>query len=64
MKNVVLDVPYRHIKTGKIYYAASRLVINATNTQNGEAEVIIYTDGQLIFVREVTEFKQKFEAMP
>lgn len=62
-KNVTFTVPYKHLKTGKTYYAVNSVVINATNSQTGDSEMILYTDGNLLFAREATEFKQKFEKL-
>lgn len=47
-----------HLKTGNIYELVGE-AINATNANDGEIVVIYKKDGQL-FVREKTEFYEKF----
>lgn len=49
----------RHKKTGKIYKIMSN-AIDTTNSRDG-LEVVIYTDDKNVFVREITEFCDKFE---
>ena len=49
----------KHKKTGKIYSIMS-CAIDCTNSRDG-LEVVIYTDGNLVFVRELIEFAEKFE---
>jgi hypothetical protein len=48
-----------HIKTGNIYNLLSK-AINATDAQNGQQMFVYERDGK-IYVREVNEFKEKFE---
>lgn len=50
--------PFVHNKTGNIYYAIEQ-VTNATNAQDGQDMVLYRRDGNL-YVREVTEFHEKF----
>lgn len=51
----------RHLKTGNIYIVLGE-AIDATNSRSGQV-VVIYERGGRIFVREVTEFAEKFEAV-
>lgn len=46
-------------KTKKIYDILKVGVINSTNAQDGE-EMVLYTDGDNLFVREMGEFGEKF----
>lgn len=46
-------------KTKKIYDILKVGVINSTNAQDGE-EMVLYTDGNNLFVREIKEFGEKF----
>lgn len=53
---------FRHLKTGKEYLVGvgtDNPIINCTNG-NEEQTMVIYTDGQKIFVREWNEFHRKF----
>jgi hypothetical protein len=51
----------KHIKTGNIYTVLGEAT-DATNSRSGHVVVIYARDGR-IFVREVTEFAEKFEAV-
>lgn len=57
---------YRHKKSGRTYEVISESIINATNDQDGQ-EMVLYTgerrdgSGKGIFVRELSEFYDKFE---
>jgi len=53
---------YKHKKSGKIYDAcvSDDMIINTTNANDGQI-MVIYTDGEKFFVREITEFLEKFE---
>lgn len=52
---------YTHIKTGHVYELVQDKVINATNAQDGE-RMVLYTNLQGDwFVREHSEFHQKFK---
>jgi hypothetical protein len=57
---------YRHKKSGRIYEVISESIINATNDQDGQ-NMIMYIgekkdgSGKGIFVRESSEFFDKFE---
>lgn len=50
---------YKNKKTGKLYTLQSR-ALDCTNIRDGTT-VIVYTDGQMVFVREASEFYEKFE---
>ena len=53
---------YRNNKTENMYYVSDPTnpeITNCTNAQDGTA-MVLYTDGQQIFVREYNEFQQKF----
>lgn len=51
---------YRNKKTGKIYWLTAKHVINATNNNDGQI-MVMYEDGEHIFVMEEKEFYEKFE---
>ena len=54
---------YKHLKTGNIYEVIRDDVLNCTNA-NDEQIMVLYKKEQspeLLFVREKTEFLQKFE---
>ena len=54
---------YKHLKTGNIYEVIRDDVINCTNA-NDEQIMVLYKSEKspdLLFVREKTEFLQKFE---
>jgi hypothetical protein len=54
---------YKHLKTGNIYEVIRDDVINCTNA-NDDQIMVLYTSEKAkgkIFVREKTEFLQKFE---
>jgi len=51
---------YIHIKTNKIYYVFNQPIINTTNSNDQEI-MILYTDGEKGFCREVNEFNRKFK---
>lgn len=54
-------VNFKNKKNGKTYKACLMYnVLNKTNKNNGE-EMILYTDGNNLFVRETTEFYKNFE---
>lgn len=62
MKYTEKPILYRHKKTGRIYKFLS-LAIECTNARSGDT-VIIYVgmdDEKTMFVREQTEFNEKFE---
>jgi hypothetical protein len=50
---------YRHIKSGKEYQVFGDLK-NATNSSDWE-DMVLYTNGEQVFAREKSEFKEKFE---
>lgn len=50
---------YRNRKTGNVYTVVSE-GIDCTNSRDG-TKVVVYTDGRLTFVREDSEFYEKFE---
>jgi hypothetical protein len=56
----------RHKKTGNIYYILGT-AINCTNKDDGQ-DMVVYTsetnENSLLFVREATEFNEKFETLP
>lgn len=51
---------WRHKKTGNIYEVSYMEVINCTNAQDGQI-MVLYKRGGKTFVREINEFKEKFE---
>lgn len=48
-----------HLKTGKEYTRALREVIDCTNERDG-TRCVLYTDGENLYVREASEFREKF----
>ncbi len=50
---------YKNKKKGTLYDVIGRC-INCTNSEDGQ-KMIIYTNGELTFVREEKEFYEKFE---
>lgn len=56
------DIRVKHKKSGKLYYMLDEEIINCTNENVGQS-MILYTNGSLVFVREKTEFYEKFEVM-
>jgi hypothetical protein len=62
-------VLYKHTKTGRNYWAYTSDITNATNAQDGQRMVLYfgrYKDSGKIgaFVREYTEFHEKFKMIP
>jgi hypothetical protein len=49
-----------HKKTGRTYKVLQENIVNATNGFETQ-EMVLYTNGDLTFVREQKEFWQKFE---
>ena len=60
MRVLDLWVKYKHLKTGNIYRACEYMATNATNANDGQL-MMVYTNGDKIFVREAEEFLKKFE---
>lgn len=58
-KSVQFNIPYTHLKTGKTYWVADQKVIACTGDEVNDK--VLYTDGELLFEREVSEFNQKFK---
>ena len=56
---------YRNIKNGNIYEVIRDDVINCTNANDGQIMVLYKSpkSPELLFVREKSEFLQKFEAI-
>lgn len=50
---------YRHKKTGNIYKVTG-IALNTTDERDGQ-RMVIYTRGGMTFVRDRTEFREKFE---
>ena len=50
----------RNKKNGHSYRVLNRSVINTTNVNDGQ-DMVLYTDGSNLFVKEEKEFKEKFE---
>jgi hypothetical protein len=48
-----------NIKNKKPYTLLTDEVINATNNQDGQ-KMVLYTDGEKLYVREIEEFNNKF----
>lgn len=53
---------YRNKKNGNIYLVITLDGIDCTNERDG-LRVVIYTNGELYFTREYSEFMAKFEAV-
>ena len=47
-------------KTKGVYQIINKEVINCTNAQDGQI-MVIYTDGDKLFARELNEFEEKFD---
>lgn len=56
---------YRNKKNGKTYISLREDIINATNKDDGKIMVLYYPEDkpQMHFVRELDEFKVKFESL-
>lgn len=56
---------YRNKKNGKTYISLREDIINATNKDDGKIMVLYYPEEkpQMQFVRELDEFRVKFEAL-
>ena len=52
---------YIHSKTGCIYYVINSNVINATNKDDGKIMVLYTKNNNQMFIREKTEFLEKFK---
>jgi len=57
---------YKHKKSGRTYEVVSENIINATNSQDGQIMIMYIGDkkddsGKGAFVREASEFYEKFE---
>ena len=53
---------YKHLKTGNIYTAYDKKIINATNGENdGQIMVLYFNQDGEHFVREESEFNEKFK---
>lgn len=52
---------WTHLKTGKVYTIHAMDVINATNDRDGQVMVLYLNSSGMMFVRELEEFKEKFE---
>jgi len=55
-----MSKPYIHKKTGGSYFVTGE-AINATNANDGQVMIIYTKDHQIFFVREKSEFYEKFE---
>lgn len=51
---------YKNLENQKIYFVYEDTIINTTNKRNG-THMVLYTDGILLFVRDVKEFLEKFK---
>jgi hypothetical protein len=49
----------KHIKTGKLY-TLHGIVIDATNTTDGRRMALYSNSDNIFFVREISEFMEKF----
>lgn len=60
-----MEIKYKHLKTGNIYYLLRDDVINCTNANDHQTMVLYKRDGypDLIFVREKEEFFEKFKKL-
>ena len=56
---IMFTYPVKHLKTGNIYTV---LLDNVTECTNGREDIkyVVYTNGSMIFCREINEFKAKF----
>lgn len=50
----------RHKKTGNIYKVCEDTVTDCTNSRDG-TECVIYERNGKLFVREISEFREKFD---
>jgi hypothetical protein len=53
---------YVNIKNKKIYVVCDYICINTTNDNDGQT-MVLYTNGQTLFVRERKEFDEKFKGL-
>jgi hypothetical protein len=51
---------YKHLKSGDIYEVSGALITNATNSQDGQYMRLYKNSEGRLFVREKTEFNNKF----
>jgi vacuolar-type H+-ATPase subunit E/Vma4 len=51
----------KHIKTGNLYKVLNDDIINSTNAQDGQKMVLYSNEKNMMFVRELKEFWEKFE---
>lgn len=54
---------FLHKKSGNTYMLVFDNIINATNENEGQT-MVLYTNGEKLFVREIKEFYEKFEEVP
>jgi hypothetical protein len=57
---VFAGTKYTHIKTNKIYYLFGALT-NKTSGESDGAQLAFYTDGKRVYVRDDSEFLEKFK---
>lgn len=59
------EAPYVHLKTGNVYYRIflKNIIINATNSSDGDEMCFYRNDKGDFFVREKSEFLIKFSPM-
>ena len=62
MSTFMSSKKFKHLKTGNIYEVIRDDVINCTNSNDGEIMILYKNDKfpNKVFVRERTEFYQKF----
>ena len=55
--------PYLHVKSNEVYQVISEKITNATNKDSGNIMVLYANEVGELFVREISEFKNKFTPM-
>jgi hypothetical protein len=60
-----MAIPYKHLKTGNVYYVTHENVLLATNNSpdEGKPHVLYLNQAGDYFVREAQEFEQKFQRL-
>jgi hypothetical protein len=52
---------FKNIKTGDTYLAEEVIIINTTNSEDGQEMILYCNPESQWFVREITEFYKKFK---
>jgi len=61
MNTIIKSGKYKNLKNGEIYDTKNKVAINATNTQDGQIMILYQDKNETLFVREISEFLEKFE---